>query len=148
MCSVRCRHSFGTMIQQKLTSKAVTLVQVLDQLEMGASLALVSDAGGRHVCWCWNLCTCLLALHNQVSSDLNSPAGTPAISDPGGRIISATIAAGHRVIPLPGASAAVTALVASGLPADDFRFLGFLPPKSGARRKRLQQFAGVHIARC
>ena len=68
-------------------------------------------------------------------------AGMPAISDPGSHIISAAIAAGHRVIPLPGASAVVSALVASGLPADDFRFVGFLPSKSGARRRRLQELS-------
>jgi 16S rRNA C1402 (ribose-2'-O) methylase RsmI len=119
--------------------------QVLEQLEMGASLALVSDAGGytsAKTSWYW------LPLRLWQNDGLRLLAGTPAISDPGSRIISAAIAAGHRVIPLPGASAALAALVASGLPADDFRFLGFLPPKSGARRKRLQQLAGELLRAC
>lgn len=116
--------------------------QVLDQLAMGASLALVSDAGeGCTLLWSASL---IAQGAQQMCSSSYIIAGMPSISDPGSRIISAAIAGGHRVIPLPGASAAITALVASGLPADDFRFLGFLPPKSGARQRRLQELAGQH----
>jgi 16S rRNA (cytidine1402-2'-O)-methyltransferase len=64
-----------------------------------------------------------------------SDAGTPLISDPGYRAVSAAIDAGFQVVPLPGASAALTALAASGLPVDQFRFIGFLPPKTHARRQ-------------
>jgi len=71
---------------------------------------------------------------------LVSDAGMPAISDPGHRLISLAIRHGIPVVPIPGASAFVAALVASGLPTDSFRFGGFLPAKQGARRKELEQF--------
>jgi 16S rRNA (cytidine1402-2'-O)-methyltransferase len=64
---------------------------------------------------------------------LVSDAGTPAISDPGARIVDAVLAAGLRVIPLPGASAAIAALSAGGLVQDQFHFVGFLPAKAGQR---------------
>ncbi|MFL6463608.1 MAG: 16S rRNA (cytidine(1402)-2'-O)-methyltransferase [Bryobacteraceae bacterium] len=85
--------------------------QLLGALERGESVALVSDAG------------------------------TPLISDPGYRVVHEAVAKGHPVVPLPGASAALTALTASGLPTDQFRFIGFLPPKAGARRKALEALA-------
>jgi len=69
-------------------------------------------------------------------------AGTPAISDPGGWLVREAIAAAVPVIPIPGANAAITALIASGLPAEEFEFLGFLPEKAGARRTRLEKLAG------
>jgi 16S rRNA (cytidine1402-2'-O)-methyltransferase len=67
-----------------------------------------------------------------------SDAGTPAVSDPGALLVQAVLAAGQRVIPIPGASAAVAALSASGLNAPHFLFYGFLPNKSAARRTALQ----------
>jgi 16S rRNA (cytidine1402-2'-O)-methyltransferase len=73
---------------------------------------------------------------------LVSDAGTPAVSDPGARIVEAVRAAGLRVVPLPGPSAAVTALSASGLVNDAFRFIGFLPNKSKQREHALQKLAG------
>ena len=75
--------------------------QVLDVLKKGGAVGLISDAG------------------------------TPLISDPGGRVVSAVIEAGYPVVPVPGASAVLAALVASGLPANRFRFEGFLPRKKG-----------------
>ncbi len=69
---------------------------------------------------------------------LVSDAGTPAVSDPGARIVDAVRAAGLRVIPLPGASAAVAALSASGLVNDQFHFVGFLPSKAKQREVVLQ----------
>jgi 16S rRNA (cytidine1402-2'-O)-methyltransferase len=72
---------------------------------------------------------------------LVSDAGTPLISDPGYRLVNAVVDAGHAVIPIPGASAVLAALVASGLPSDAFLFAGFLPPKEVARGKRLAIFA-------
>lgn len=83
----------------------------VEQLKAGARIALVSDAG------------------------------MPAISDPGAWLARAAIDAGVPVIPIPGANAAVSALVASGLPAQEFTFLGFLPEKAGARRTRMEQLA-------
>jgi 16S rRNA (cytidine1402-2'-O)-methyltransferase len=85
--------------------------QVLDRLRSGAAVVLVSDAG------------------------------TPAVSDPGYRLLAACVAAGMRVEPIPGPSAALAALVASGLPTDRVAFEGFLPRKGAARRRRLQELA-------
>jgi 16S rRNA (cytidine1402-2'-O)-methyltransferase len=67
-----------------------------------------------------------------------SEAGTPGVSDPGARLVAAAVAAGVRVVPIPGASAALAALVASGLPTDEFYFVGF-PARDGG--PRLQAFA-------
>lgn len=72
---------------------------------------------------------------------LVTDAGMPGISDPGGWLTAAAIEAGIPVIPIPGANAALAALVASGLPTQEFTFLGFLPEKAGARRTRLEQLA-------
>src|SRR3989475_179166 len=69
---------------------------------------------------------------------LVADAGSPGISDPGERVVSAALAAGFRVEPVPGACALVAALTASGLPADEFHFICFLPHKSGQRRKKLE----------
>jgi len=79
-------------------------------------------------------------LQTGVSVALVSDAGTPLISDPGYRLVQAAIAAAIPVVPIPGASAAISALSAAGLPTDAFRFCGFLPPKSTQRRKVLEQF--------
>jgi 16S rRNA (cytidine1402-2'-O)-methyltransferase len=86
---------------------------ILDRLEAGERVALVSDAG------------------------------TPMVSDPGYRLAREAIAAGHPVIPIPGASAALAALTLAGLPTDRFLFAGFPPPKSAARRTFLEEFANV-----
>lgn len=83
--------------------------QILDRLRGGANVALVTDAG------------------------------TPGIADPGYRVISRAAAAGIPIVPIPGASALLAALAASGLPTDRFRFEGFLPAKGAARRRRLEE---------
>jgi 16S rRNA (cytidine1402-2'-O)-methyltransferase len=71
-----------------------------------------------------------------------SDAGTPAISDPGARLVSAVRQAGYRVLPLPGASSVTTALSASGMTGDDgFVFTGFLPSKSAERTRAVQTLA-------
>jgi 16S rRNA (cytidine1402-2'-O)-methyltransferase len=67
-----------------------------------------------------------------------SDAGMPGISDPGYRVIKLAIERGVPVVPIPGASAVIAALAASGLPTDSFHFLGFLPSKSGQRRTTLE----------
>ena len=72
-----------------------------------------------------------------------SDAGMPGISDPGGWLAAEAIAAGVPVIPIPGANAALSALVASGLPTAEFSFLGFLPEKAGARRTCLENLAST-----
>jgi len=87
------------------------IVEVLADLEGGDDLALVSDAG------------------------------TPVVSDPGARLVADAAEAGHRVVPVPGPSAVVAAVSASGFPADRFTFLGFPPRKGSARREILERAA-------
>lgn len=72
---------------------------------------------------------------------LVSDAGTPGISDPGARVVRACVEAGVPVVPIPGASALIAALVASGLDTGQFRFVGFVPNKQGQRRRLLQSLA-------
>ena len=86
--------------------------QLVDRLRQGEFIALVSDAG------------------------------TPAISDPGYRLVTAAIAAGVRVVPVPGASAIAAVLSASGLPPDRFVFEGFLPAKQKERQRNLEALRG------
>jgi len=69
--------------------------------------------------------------------------GSPGISDPGERVVRAARGAGLRVEPVPGPCALVAALTASGLPAEEFHFVGFLPHKSGQRRKELERLKGI-----
>ncbi len=73
---------------------------------------------------------------------LVSDAGTPLVSDPGARLVAAVIEAGHRVEPVPGPSAVLAALCASGLAPQPFLFVGFLPRKGGARRAILEAQQG------
>jgi 16S rRNA (cytidine1402-2'-O)-methyltransferase len=82
--------------------------RLIEELRQGRTLALVSDAG------------------------------TPGISDPGFRLVRDARAAGIPVVPVPGPSAAITALSVSGLPSDRFLFVGFLPPRAGARRRAIE----------
>ncbi len=88
------------------------LAALLDHLQQGQSVALISDAG------------------------------TPLVSDPGYRLVDAALRAGLRVVPIPGASAVIAALSAAGLPTDRFIFEGFLPAKTAARRQRLEELVG------
>ena len=74
---------------------------------------------------------------------LLSEAGTPTVSDPGYRVVHAAIAAGARVVPVPGPSAVLAALVGSGLPTDRFFFVGFPPRKTGARQGLLAQLSSL-----
>src|SRR5437016_1595845 len=74
---------------------------------------------------------------------LVTDAGSPGISDPGARVVRAALAAGCRVEAVPGPCALIAALTASGLPTDEFHFIGFLPHKSGQRRNRLEALREV-----
>ncbi|MEQ9506342.1 MAG: 16S rRNA (cytidine(1402)-2'-O)-methyltransferase [Hyphomonas sp.] len=74
---------------------------------------------------------------------LISDAGTPLVSDPGWKLVHEALEHGIKVYPVPGASALLAGLVASGLPSDRFMFAGFLPPKSGARRKEIESLKQV-----
>ena len=80
----------------------------------------------------------LKRMNNGENCALVSDAGTPGISDPGTRLISTAIKNGIEVIPVPGASAVVTALSLSGLPSDSFVFEGFIPQKKGRQTRRKQ----------
>ena len=86
--------------------------EILSELAAGARVALVSDAG------------------------------TPLVSDPGHRLVRAAAEAGHEVVAVPGASAALAAFVAAGLPEGPFTVLGFLPRKAGARDRLLASYRG------
>ncbi len=85
----------------------------------------------------------LESLKSGLNVAIVSDAGTPGISDPGFRVVRRAIEEGLRVVPLPGPTAFVSALVASGLPADQFFFDGFLPARSGARRTRLAELQSM-----
>lgn len=103
-------------IESKLVSvhahtSAAAIERLLDRVEAGEHVAYVTDAG------------------------------TPGISDPGGVLVERAHARGLTVVPVPGPAAVLAALVASGLPADKFLFLGFLPRKGGARTELLRRIA-------
>jgi len=83
-------------------------------------------------------------LQRGTSIAIVSDAGTPGISDPGFRLVNAAHSYGARVIPVPGAVAFISALVASGLPTDEFFFGGFLPARSAQRRARLLQVSSLN----
>jgi 16S rRNA (cytidine1402-2'-O)-methyltransferase len=74
---------------------------------------------------------------------LVTDAGSPGISDPGERVVKAAIAAGFRVESIPGACALIAGLTASGLPTDEFHFVGFLPHKSGQRKNKLESLKTI-----
>jgi 16S rRNA (cytidine1402-2'-O)-methyltransferase len=74
---------------------------------------------------------------------LVSDAGTPAINDPGYELVRAALEAGHAVSPIPGPSAPLAALAASGLPTDAFLYLGYLPRRASDRLRHLEQVAGL-----
>lgn len=85
----------------------------------------------------------LARLNEGAALALISDAGTPLISDPGYKLVAEALAAGVSVTSVPGPSAVLAALVVAGLPTDRFFFEGFLPPKSAARRARLNELAAV-----
>jgi 16S rRNA (cytidine1402-2'-O)-methyltransferase len=85
----------------------------------------------------------ILARLEQHDIALVSDAGTPALSDPGVRLVSAGVAAGYPVVPIPGPSAVLAALVSSGLPTNQFTFLGFLPRKRGELERLIRETAAA-----
>ncbi|MCQ0986708.1 16S rRNA (cytidine(1402)-2'-O)-methyltransferase [Jiella marina] len=85
----------------------------------------------------------IAAIEAGESVALVSDAGTPLVSDPGYRLVQSAHEADVRVVPIPGASAVTTALLASGLPTDAFFFAGFLPQKEKARAERLEALARI-----
>ena len=85
----------------------------------------------------------IAALERGKSVALVSDAGTPLVSDPGFRLVEQALTAGIKVVPIPGASAVLAALTASGLPSDAFLFAGFLPVKDGQRKTRLSALAAA-----
>jgi 16S rRNA (cytidine1402-2'-O)-methyltransferase len=85
----------------------------------------------------------LLRLQQGAKIALVTDAGTPAISDPGERVVQAAIRLNLRVEPVPGPCALVAALTASGLPTNEFHFVGFLPHKSGQRRNRIKNLSHI-----
>jgi 16S rRNA (cytidine1402-2'-O)-methyltransferase len=82
-------------------------------------------------------------LHRGEKVALVTDAGSPGVSDPGERVVRAVLEAGLRVEPVPGPCALVAALTASGLATDEFHFIGFLPHKSGPRRRKLEELRAV-----
>lgn len=86
------------------------------------------------------------AMRGGHSVALVTDAGTPAVSDPGARVVAAVHAAGLAVVPIPGANAAVAALSVSGLNAPHFLFYGFLPAKTGERRSALEALKALPYA--
>jgi 16S rRNA (cytidine1402-2'-O)-methyltransferase len=107
------RYEIGTpLVSYHAQSSLAREIELLEHLRSGRDLALVTDAG------------------------------TPLVSDPGGELTSAWAAEGGRVIPIPGASAVLAALVASGLSAAHWTFEGFLPRSGKERRSRLARIAG------
>jgi len=108
------RHGIGTkLIAYHEHNAADMRPKILAGLRRGARIALVSDAG------------------------------TPLVSDPGYKLVREAIEEGLKVVPLPGPSAPLAALILSGLPSDRFLFAGFLPPKTAARRGALGELAAV-----
>lgn len=121
------RHSQHLLKHLGLQKKMISLhehnehqriLQILEFLQQGQNIALISDAG------------------------------TPLISDPGYPLVRAVIEAGYRVIPIPGVSSIITALSAAGLPTDHFHFHGFLPPKGAERLHKIEMLhnqPGTHV---
>lgn len=116
------RHTHKLLNHYGITTKTISYhehneqqraAELIDRLKQGTSIAVVSDAG------------------------------TPSISDPGFRLVRAAIENEIVVVPIPGPSALITALIAAGLPTDEFFFAGFLPPRTNARRARLSELQSV-----
>jgi 16S rRNA (cytidine1402-2'-O)-methyltransferase len=119
------RHTAGLLSHYGITTprqsyhehnEAARTAQLIELLRQGKSVGLVADAG------------------------------MPLVSDPGYTLVSVCRREGIEVVPIPGASAAITALAASGLPTDSFFFAGFLPPRASARKKALGNLSGISVS--
>jgi 16S rRNA (cytidine1402-2'-O)-methyltransferase len=116
------RHTHKLLNHYNITTKTISYhehneqqraADLIERLKQGTSIAIVSDAG------------------------------TPSISDPGFRLVRAAIENDIPIVPVPGPSALITALIAAGLPTDEFFFAGFLPARANARRARLTELQSV-----
>ena len=116
------RHTHKLLSHYNITTKTISYhehneqqraIDLIERLKQGTNIAVVSDAG------------------------------TPSISDPGFRLVRAAIENDIVVVPVPGPSALITALIAAGLPTDEFFFAGFLPSRTSARRARLTELQSV-----
>ena len=116
------RHTHKLLSHYSITTKTISYhehneqqraAELIDRLKQGTSIAVVTDAG------------------------------TPSISDPGFRLVRAAIENEIVVVPVPGPSALITALIAAGLPTDEFFFAGFLPSRTSARRTRLTELQSI-----
>ena len=116
------RHTHKLLAHYNITTKTISYhehneqqrtSELIDRLKQGANIAVVSDAG------------------------------TPLINDPGFRLVRAAIENQIAVVPVPGPSALITALIAAGLPTDEFFFAGFLPSRASARRTRLTELQSI-----
>lgn len=116
------RHTHKLLSHYNITTKTISYhehneqqraTDLIERLKQGINIAVVSDAG------------------------------TPSISDPGFRLVRAAIENEIQIVPVPGPSALITALIAAGLPTDEFFFAGFLPSRVSARRARLKELQGV-----
>jgi 16S rRNA (cytidine1402-2'-O)-methyltransferase len=116
------RHTHKLLNHYGLSTKTISYhehneqkraTELIDRLKQGTNIAVVSDAG------------------------------TPSISDPGFRLVRAAIENDITIVPIPGPSALITALIAAGLPTDEFFFAGFLPARANARRARLSELQSV-----
>jgi 16S rRNA (cytidine1402-2'-O)-methyltransferase len=116
------RHTHKLLNHYGLSTKTISYhehneqkraTELIDRLKQGTNIAVVSDAG------------------------------TPSISDPGFRLVRAAIENDVPIVPIPGPSALITALIAAGLPTDEFFFAGFLPARANARRTRLSELQSV-----
>ena len=116
------RHTHKLLAHYNITTKTISYhehneqqraAELIERLKQGTNIAVVSDAG------------------------------TPSISDPGYRLVRAAIENKIQIVPIPGPSALITALIAAGLPTDEFFFAGFLPSRTSARRARLKDLLSV-----
>lgn len=135
--SPRARHVLSTA-DRVLAEDTRVARRLLQSFGATATLDIYNDHNGAKV-----RPALLAALAGGAAIALTSDAGTPLISDPGYKLVDEARAAGIAVHAVPGPSAVITALSVAGLPSDRFLFGGFLPPKSAARRKVLQELGAV-----